>query len=46
MKNRLAEFFNTLLTLLGGVSNKWAEELAEFLAAARRTRDLPGFMLL
>jgi len=34
------------LTLLCGVSNEWAKELLQLLAAARRASDFPGRMLL
>jgi hypothetical protein len=42
----LADFFNTLLTLLCGVSYKWAEELPQFFAAAGWAGHYPSFMLL
>jgi len=33
-----------VLAFLRGVSNEWAEELLQLLAAARRTCDFPRFM--
>ena len=42
----LADFFNTLLTLLCGVSDKWAEELLQFFAAAGGACHCSSFMLL